>query len=254
MFRWGATVIACLGLTTMTGCGLGIEGESPEVSFKSKAEERGAEGETHSGKPGGPNGSGDHETGAQLSGDTLKSSDEGTGGGGSSSGEQATTAREGNTETTGVLPKPGPFDPTAPGFELFDPCSEAFDKNRTRTGVNNKLGETRYSPGSRSCMFTVNFGEQEGLLVEFASSDKPLADHIGAGLNVGTGSDPENGIYILNGMLFDDSTCSSFRETNQGTMIVTANGIKLSERSERCEYAVVANKVMLEQKEEQNAG
>lgn len=218
MFRWGATVIACLGLATMTGCGLGIEGESPEVSFKSKAEERGAEGETHSGKPGGPSGSGDHETGAQLSGDTLKSSDEGTGGGGSSSGEQATTAREGNTETTGVLPKPGPFDPTAPGFELFDPCSEQVANKLSVLGFNRARASPLIESGFRMCTFVDHRDGELGISSDAENLGKPEED---GERFLYTRSVNGASLHYYRGTLFVDEVCEVQWDSENGMLSVS---------------------------------
>ena len=227
MFRWGATVIACLGLATMTGCGLGIEGESPEVSFKSKAEERGAEGETHSGKPGGPSGSGDHETGAQLSGDTLKSSDEGTGGGGSSSGEQATTAREGNTETTGVLPKPGPFDPTAPGFELFDPCSEIPESRLHALQISMDQESGVRDSSFKYCGFRLEVKDQPKTVLGI-SAEKATQTDISSSLGVFVDTFDLGTLRIeyVADSLFPDSVCHALYESPRGTidMTITASG------------------------------
>lgn len=233
MFRWGATVIACLGLATMTGCGLGIEGESPEVSFKSKAEERGAEGETHSGKPGGPSGSGDHETGAQLSGDTLKSSDEGTGGGGSSSGEQATTAREGNTETTGVLPKPGPFDPTAPGFELFDPCSEIPDWMLVKAGI----GELLETGNDQNCSFAGTGSDAEFRIIGLSASKSSLSElkesRETRAVDLGEFSQP---LVAFQG-IFGDMFCTVSGETQRGTITVSLYDQRIQNENDLCKGA-----------------
>ena len=122
MFRWGASAAIGLGLAVMTACSVGAEEDSSYVSYDSKAENRGADGESNSEEVGGPAGSGDHETDAQQSGDRPENSGGKKGGDANDKGETGTAAHGGKDTANGLLPKPGPFDPTAPGFELFDPC------------------------------------------------------------------------------------------------------------------------------------
>ncbi|WP_046453290.1 hypothetical protein [Corynebacterium camporealensis] len=156
--------------------------------------------------------------------------------GGGASGGLATASDEGY----GVLPPLGPFDPTAPDFELFDPCTEIPQE------VFDELNLERVEEGLdlesvKNCTFSMTDGPfvmgLSGLAVDLetvaaqAIGDRIILDDAVTPHSMFHQIDPEKGFH-----------CAMHTETSRGTLMLSIGSF--SEKIEGAAVCLMADKYM----------
>ncbi|MDO5032827.1 DUF3558 family protein [Corynebacterium sp.] len=148
---------------------------------------------------------------------------------------EAEGATLGDAHSSSVLPPLGPFDPTEPGFSLFDPCTEIPQEVFQELGFDKQVNAPMRDTGVAHC----GYKDLEGAeYVGFGATDYPIENYrlaFGEATKIGNESLPafsfEEGEY-------DSLFCTLYMETARGTIIVSSTGTDLSlPKTEKCEHA-----------------
>lgn len=121
----------------------------------------------------------------------------------------------------GVLPPHGEFDRTAPGFQVFDPCTTETQAVFEHLGLVS-TGSVKRETGYRSCQFEAQDRDGSKASVTVASRDFTISEVRSTfpdGVEVTGGQDKP--IYLVEESFIANATCTGYVETVQGTISIS---------------------------------
>lgn len=169
-----------------------------------------------------------------------------TGGGSGDSGvadATATRSREAQISRdepgagNGVLPPLGEFDRTAPGFQVFDPCTEIPDESLSELRLQ-MTSEPERETGYRSCFFSTDLGNGREAAIALGAQHEEMesirALYPTPFLPIDKAGEE---IYTVEDTFMKDTTCTSYVETTRGVVSVAwtelTSGVSMAEKCEQ---------------------
>lgn len=149
-------------------------------------------------------------------------------------GQSGEAGATGPGESSGVLPPLGEFDPTQPGFQVFDPCVEISEAKLQELGLERYEEPDIAESGHKGCSYKAI---SEETVLSISSTYEPFDDSkVNPNLVVETTDSELSGVVIQRGEIFPELACSATLSTVRGVVTVSANSFGNTESS-ACEKA-----------------
>ena len=154
-------------------------------------------------------------------------------------GEAGATGLE---ESSGVLPPLGEFDPTQPGFQVFDPCIEISEEVLREMGLERYGDKDIAESGQKGCSYK---GAFEETVISISSTDESFDEaKVRPDLVVKSADSELAGVVIQRGEVFPELACTATVSTVRGVITVSANSFGGTKRS-ACEITSRATKDLI---------